>query len=301
MHAVNETRENPAMNYLLYIMIVFVLVWWLENPSQIHANSLIMRKNSAEELESWLKNFHWGNRSQLNETGELPRYKFYGEVVSVLLQLARKIGGSYQEAFLFLREGLQCDRQFEKKVREALIGIWVQLALLMLLTWGFIVGALSLVEVTVPTIKLILIFCWQITGLCTLPIVLRFLRNRYFGAIGKLWRTLFILKALLRAPLARSEIFAMAGVQELSNINQKTLLPLVERLREACQKTLKEGKSYEEDVNYLMGELRFQERWHFELFEKRLTVIKLVLLSVFFLPSYLAFIFFLLGDLMALM
>jgi hypothetical protein len=64
---------------------------------------------------------------------------------------------------------------------------------------------------------------------------------------------------------------------------------------------LKLGSSYEEDLKYLMEELRFQEKWHFELFEKRLTVIKLALLSLFFLPSYLAFIFLLLSDLMALM
>ena len=73
------------------------------------------------------------------------------------------------------------------------------------------------------------------------------------------------------------------------------------KLKTTCQNTLKMGISYEDDVKYLMGELRFQEKWHFELFEKRLVVIKLVLLSVFFLPSYLSFIFLLLGDLMNLM
>ena len=73
------------------------------------------------------------------------------------------------------------------------------------------------------------------------------------------------------------------------------------KLKETCQKALKIGSSYDDEVKYLMEELRFQEKWHFELFEKRLTVIKLSLLSVFFLPSYLAFIFLLLGDLMATM
>ena len=61
------------------------------------------------------------------------------------------------------------------------------------------------------------------------------------------------------------------------------------------------GGSYEEEVLTLMSELRFQEKWHFELFEKRLMVIKLGLMSIFFLPSYLAFIFLLLGDLLTLM
>jgi hypothetical protein len=289
------------MNYLVYAFLIVGLIWWTELPSLFLHNSLIMRKNPAEDLEAWLKKFHLGSRDQLKDLGQIPRYKFYGDIIGLLLDLARKIGGTYQEAFLFLREGLQSDRQFEKKIRESLVGIWLQLGLLMALTWGFIGAAQVLVQVTVPLSKLMLIFLWQVLGLATLPLILKFLRQRYFGPLGKLWQCLFVLKALMKAPLARSEIFSIAGMQHLSEINHKNLSPIVERLREACQRTLKEGKSYEEEVAHLMNELRFQERWHFEIFEKRLTVIKLLLLSVFFLPSYLAFIFFLIGDLMALM
>lgn len=94
---------------------------------------------------------------------------------------------------------------------------------------------------------------------------------------------------------------AVAGVTKLKNISQKSLEPIVEKLKETCQRALQQGGSYEEEIVSQMGELRFQEKWHFELFEKRLMVIKLGLLAIFFLPSYLAFIFLLLGDLMTLM
>jgi hypothetical protein len=72
-------------------------------------------------------------------------------------------------------------------------------------------------------------------------------------------------------------------------------------LRATCERILKVGGSYDLEVRNLMEELRFQEKWHFELFEKRLTVIKLGILSIFLLPSYLMFIFLLLGDLMAVL
>jgi hypothetical protein len=146
-----------------------------------------------------------------------------------------------------------------------------------------------------------LILLWQSTGLSMLPVVMKFLRKKYFGEIGKIWKMLFVMKSLQKVPLSRSEMLTYAGVQELNHIKQKSLVDLVLKFKELCQKTLKLGGNYEEDIKYLMEELRFQEKWHFDLFEKRLTVIKLVLLSVFFLPSYLAFIFLLLGDLMALM
>lgn len=289
------------MSYIFYFVLICGLVYWVEESTVFLPNSLILRKNPAEELENWLKKFNWNSRQDLPDLGRLPSYKFYSEVIEVLLSLARKMGGSYQESILFLREGLQTDRQFEKKIKEAVLGMWLQMGLMMLLTWIFIIAALSLVDVKVTTFHLVLIFVWQAVGLSTLPFLLSFFRKKYFGDIGKIWKMLFILKSLAKVPVSRSEVLTFAGVQELNNITQKSLSAIVSRLKETCQKSLKVGVSYEDDVKYLMEELRFQEKWHFELFEKRLTVIKLTLLSVFFLPSYLAFIFLLLGDLMALM
>lgn len=289
------------MSYAFYFVLIMGLVFWIEGPYPILPNSLIIRKRPADELESWLKRFNWGNRQELQDPGRLPVYKFYSEVVEVLLQLARRMGGNYQESILFLREGLQSDKQFEKKIKEATLGMYLQMGLMMLLTWIFIFGAMNLVEVKVRTIHLVMIFLWQSVGLGVLPLTLRTIRKKYFGDIGKLWKMLFVLKSLMKVPLSRSEALTFAGVQELNNIKQKAMQEIVIKLKEMCHKILKLGTSYEDDLKYLMEELRFQEKWHFELFEKRLTVIKLVLLSVFFLPSYLAFIFLLLGDLMALM
>ena len=289
------------MSYILYLIVIVALIIWLETPQFVPANLLIMRKHPADELEAWLKKFNWGSRQEITEVTRLPIYKFYTEIVEVILNLARKMGGNYQESLLFLREGLQVDRQFEKKIKEATLGIWLQMGLMMGLTWIFIFGALSLVDVKVSSLYLFCIFLWQAVGLSLLPFVLTWLRKKYFGDIGCLWKMLFVLNSLGKVPLSRTEIFTLAGVGELKNITQKSLAGLVLKLKETCQKALKIGGSYEEEVKYLMEELRFQEKWHFELFEKRLVVIKLTLLSIFFLPSYLAFIFLLLGDLMALM
>ncbi|WPU64243.1 hypothetical protein [Peredibacter starrii] len=289
------------MSYFFYFIIIVVLVYWVERPHMALPNSLIIRKHPAEELEGWLKKFNWVNRQDLSDLGALPSYKFYTEVVEVLLSLARRMGGNYQDSMLFLREGLQVDRQFEKKIREAVMGTWLQMAMMMGLTWMFIFGALNLVDVKVSPLHLFFIFGWQSFGLSSLPFLLKWLRKKYFGDIGKIWKMLFVLRSLVKVPLSRTEVFAIAGVQELKMIKQKALESIVHKLKETCQKALKQGGSYEEEVKYLMEELRFQEKWHFELFEKRLIVIKLALLSIFFLPSYLAFIFLLLGDLMALM
>ena len=289
------------MQVFFYLFLICLLVIWVERPYRLLPKALIIRKSPGEELEEWLKRFHWHNRHELNLQSLLPRYKFYSEVTEVLLNLARKLGGNYQDSLLFLREGLQLDRQFEKKIKEVLLGMWLQMGFMMLLTWVFITSALSLVEVKMKTTHLLLIFLWQTLGLILLPFISSFLRKKYFGDIGKLWKILFILKSMVKVPLSRTEVFSIAGVGELASIKQKSLIGIVTKLRDICQKCLKMGTSYEEETTYLMDELRFHEKWHFELFEKKLTMVKLALLSLFFLPSYLAFIFLLLGDLISLM
>ncbi len=286
---------------ILYSLLLLALLYWMAPIPLTQANLWITKRNPANELEAWLKKFSWDNRLALGNPGALPSYKFYTEIVEILLSLARKMGGSYQDSILFLREGLQADQQFEKKLKEIVLGVWLQMSLLILLTWGFITASLFLVEITLSPWRLILIGGWQLIGLLALPQALRYYRRKYFAEIGQMWKILYILRALNKVPLARSEIFSIAGVSEVNQIKQKSLEGLVDKLKDTCQRTLQKGLSYEEDVLSLMAELRFQEKWHFELFEKRLTVVKLVLMAIFFLPTYLAFVFLLLSDLLTLM
>lgn len=289
------------LSVTVYLLLILLLILWIESDQRLGPNLLIIKRNAAEELEDWLKRFSWEKSREPLTQGELPQYKFYTEVVDLLLSLARKVGGTYQDSLLFLRQGLQSDRQFEKKLKEALWGTWLQMGLMVALTWIFILSSLSLVDIKVSSFKLILIGLWQMIGLLILPWLLRVLRMRYFGDIGILWRILYVLRSLSKVPLSRTEIMTIANVGLIKTIKQKTLSPLVDKLKQTCQKALQQGGSYEEEVVSLMEELRFQEKWHFELFEKRLMVIKLGLMSIFFLPSYLTFIFCLLGDLLTLM
>ena len=289
------------ISVILYMVILGGILFWVLSPSALVSNRLIIKPNPADDLESWLKKFNWTQRSELQPQSILPHYKFYTEILEIILGLARKVGGSYQDSLLFLRQGLQADRQFEKKLRENILGAWIQMGLMVSLTWLFIFCALAITNLSIDSSKLFGIALWQIIGLVLLPYAIGFFRLRLFGDIGKLWKMLYVLQCLVKVPLPRSEVLSVAGVTGLKEIHQKNLAHLVEKLKLTCQRTLQQGLSYEEDVLALMEELRFQEKWHFELFEKRMTMVKLGLMSLFFLPSYLVFMFILLGDLMQLM
>ena len=184
------------MNIVFYVLLIFLLIFWLETPSKWSFNSLNIRKSPADELEDWLKQFQWSSRSQLSPDVKLPQYKFYSNVVETLLSLARKFGGHYQESILYLRQGLQDDRQFEKKLKEMILGTWFQIGLIMFITWAFIISALMMVEVKAETSSLVFILLWQTIGLASLPSILKHYRQKYFGEIGILWKVLYILSSL---------------------------------------------------------------------------------------------------------
>jgi hypothetical protein len=286
------------LSVIIYLTLVFILVYWVERPGLFFSKSLIIRPHPAEELGEWLKSFQWGQRGELKTQKQLPEYKFYTETIETILNLARRMGGNFQDALLFLRERLQSDLQFEKKLKELILGTWLQMGMMMFLTWAFILGALHITEISMGMVPLLMLLLWQVTGLIALPLVVRYFRQKYFGEIGVLWKMLYVLSSLSRVPLARSEVMTLAGVQHLPHIKGRGLLPLAHKLREVCKMAMREGGSYESEIKTLMDELAFQEKWYFELFSKRLMALKLALLSLFFLPSYLAFIFLLLGDLL---
>lgn len=281
---------------LIYIASVFILVYWVENDMRLSSKLLNFNKSDAYQLEDWLKKFNW-NKQELSISFKLPQYKFYSSVIEILLELARKKGGKFNEGLLFLRTGLQNDIQFEKRVKEILKGVWLQMSLMFVMTWIFILSCIEMTKIDFSTSSLIGILMWQMLALMVLFLVLKWLRRYYFHDIGKMWKIMHILKSLGHAPLARSEIYQLAGLSDLNTLTQKNLLPLSEKLQETCTQALKIGGNYFDEINSLMEELRFQEKWHFELFEKRLSALKLSLLSLFFLPSYLFFIFLLMEKL----
>ena len=289
------------LTIIIYLLFLAVMVYWLGVESKFEFKLLNLNDHPGRELEDWLKRFNWDRSNLTSSAVQLPRYKFYSEVVETLLSLARKMGGKYQDALFFLRQGLQADLQSEKKLKELLLGTVLQIAFMIMLTWGFIIGASFLVEVKTKMSFLLIILSWQLIGLISLPWLIKHFRKKLFEDLGKLWKILFVFKSLNKLPLSRSEILTISGAVDLEKIKQKNLQPIVEKLLLLCQKSREQGINSDDELSVLMKELRFIETWHFELFEKRLVTIKLILMAVFFLPSYLAFIFNLLGDLLALM
>lgn len=248
----------------------------------------------GEELLDWVKKFNWERREQ--DKYQIPDYKFFSGLINLLLEMSRRFGGQYKDALMSVRESLSADIQFEKKLKEFIWGSYFQKGSIFVLSWAFILIATSMTSIKLGLNVYVGIFCWQCFGLLLFPVICQRLKSYYFDGIGKLWLSLYVLKSLSSAGLSRSEIFKLARINELNQVKHPNLESLVLKLQDTCEISLKQGGSYLKEVEELSQECKFLEKWHLELFEKRLSAFKLGILGGFFLPSYLGFVYFLLRS-----
>lgn len=280
---------------ILFMLSVSIYGFWLICLYFLAQKRTFKKKRSpGEELSSWLKKFNWERREQ--QTHHLPEYKFFSGLINLLLEMSRRYGGQYKEAFLSVKESLNQDLQFEKKLKEFIWGSYLQKIFIFVLSWGFILFAQHLTQVKLDLYVYLGILGWQSVGMILLPVLCLHLKKYYFSGLGQIWLSLYVLKAMLTVSLSRSEIFKLAKIYELNEIKHKNLESLVQKLQTSCELSLKQGGSYGKDVDELIEECKFIEKWHMDLFEKRLNAVKLLILSFFFLPSYLGFIYFLLDS-----
>lgn len=259
---------------MIQLLATIFFALWIEPAgahSLINVISLKKKKHPGVELEVWLKHFKGRSSHLFSSSGpiNLPHYKFYTEIIEIILSFSRRIGSGFQDSFLSLREGLLEDLQFESKIKSMTYGVYGQMVFISVVTWVFIFMGLHLTEVKMNYLYLLSILSWQVIGFSILPIILKFLRRKYFNDLGLVWKILMILKSLTKVPLPRGEVFKLSGVKELSKVRQKNLLHLSDKIKESCEKTLKTGLSYENDINFLFKELRFQENFSFTVLEKK--------------------------------
>ncbi len=288
------------MQIFFYFIFLFFFIPWIEKL-QFHLIVFSKKTHPSLELENWLRGFEWGKYLNQEESFKLPNYKFYTSLIEIILNFSRTYGGRYKDIFLILREALRFDSQFEKRLKDIILGTYFQIIVISILTWGFIFLVWYLTRIRLSFGQHLFLIVWQFIGVSLIPYFSSSLRKKYFSDIGQLWHVLFSLYSLQFLPIPRTEVFKLSGVQNLKKIKQKSVGHIVEKIHVICEEATKKGQNYEEDLKLAMDELRFTEKWHCELFEKRMVILKLVILSLFFLPSYLMFIFFILGHLMRLM
>ncbi len=280
------------MNIIYYFIFILLLAIWLLRPEK----SVMNLQVSGGELELWLKKFHW-NGPALTTKIELPRYKYFSDLVEMLLSLARQWGAQYQQVFLILREILHHDLQFEKQLKDFLLGCWFQMLFIVLMSWIFIILGVSWIGIEINSNYLWGIGIWQSLGLLSFHFGLLKLRSHFISALGMFWRSLICLRSLSETALPRSEVLRMSQIKELDSVQMKDWVEFKHKIQHLGQWILTSGQSPVKEINYLIEELKFLEKHQILRFQKASHILKFATLVIFFIPAYFAFLFIIFSGL----
>lgn len=283
------------MNMVFYFVFILLLAIWSLRPEK----SVTSLSLSGQALEEWLKKFHWSGPA-LQTKIELPRYKFFSELVEMLLSLARQWGAQYQQVFMTLREILHQDLQFEKELKEFLQGCWFQMIFIVLMSWLFIILGTSWVKIPFPLHYMVCIGIWQSLGMIFFFVGIKMLKKKFLAALGAYWRSLICLRSLAETALPRSEVVRMSQLKNLDSYPEAQWQDFKLKVQHLGQWMMSSGQSPVKEIGYLMDELRFLEKHQIQKFQKMSHVLKFAILVVFFIPAYFAFLFIIFSNLGAM-
>lgn len=237
------------------------------------------------------------NRSQLarGQSIELTQYKFFTELVDELLVNYRQTGANIFNYIGELRKNLLKDIKYEKKLAGARNSSLAEMGMIFGMSGMFSLFATSYAEINIPTSSLFLAFGWQLTGAFLFLYSMKVLRQKHFKPFHKYLRAASFLDIFIKTA---HPVNVIAKKIELSSLDKdKSLLHLKERM-ELILEQIKSHGIYDQSQGEELG----AECWYcyeekLERFFQEIKRLKLSVITLFFLGSYLFIFFSLVGAL----
>lgn len=222
--------------------------------------------------------------------GEVPQYKYFSEILITLLEFKRNFGLGISKTKSDLKKALVKDSQFERKISSQVKGAFSQSIMVGIIVWGFAYMAGVFVERSPPTFIFIIMGFLQVSGAIILYLSLKYLRMKKFKNLNLYFYSLYSLKCFASSGCSTAQVISMSRVESLKEIKEKDLELLRSRVIELVTLWKLSGRPIKDEIDELIDELHFILELRFESFLKQLIGLKFLVLSVFFLSSYLIYI-----------
>lgn len=288
------------MYYILVFLVVLVLVvqmnYW-ERLAQILSKYYL----NAKELipDGLIKNgknlvlnlSHYSSRATDQEKDvNMPHYKYFTKLILDLYQARRVYGAEIQKHMLNIKSAILSDLQFEKKVKSLSFNSYSQFFAMSLLTWGFIFLTSKIMSYSADPLILFLIIFMQLIGSLLFFFIFKKVKKTMMDEIGKIEAPIYTMKALIRVGIPVSLVCERCEMDQLSNLKNKSIRELVERLFYSIDRLKNEGTPIESTLSEILDEVYFIRDQKFNKFINIISFFKFIILALFYLTSYFVFI-----------
>ena len=290
----HDAMMEKVLFHFIFVSCLFFLpgkFWrWAEKfckKIQTH----LLYKNPAKQAQLLIEKLgqldvpEWFQR----EAGPLPLYKFFTSLIKSILQYGRNFGAPVGKILQNLRQGMIKDRQFEIKFVDERRGALAQFFLVTCITWTFLLICRQMVDVKTPLVYQGTIAGLQILGTCIYLGGVVFLRRKLFYPFPPYIFTLTTLQALSQAEIPLGLILKKSKLQDL--INGPPLCHIHGAVETLIDDWQTRGSPVQGRLKDLLEETWFLQEMRFDLFLKTSKLLKFFCLAVFFLSSYLLYLY----------
>lgn len=228
----------------------------------------------------------------------LPPYKYFTSLVENLLRLCAQYGGPLFGPLSEIRRALAQDLQFEEKYgRESRAGLG-QMLLLLLMVWFFIFCASQLTDLHFPWHMYLIIALLHTLGMLTFIHLQKKIKLRLFHGLGSYFSAFYSCKALLASGAPLNLAIKEARLESLFEDQNPQYLALRVGLKNALERLQSKGSPIQDELELLIAELLFLQEQAYQQFGRKFLALRLTVMSLFFLGSYLYFMASLVGCLL---
>lgn len=231
-------------------------------------------------------------QSQKSNIFAYPRYKYFTKLMERILKITKIYGVSWHLAGETFRNILASDLKWERKIQQEFKSGLFQVFCLVFFIWIFIImSQKSLPEYNDMTKFKTFILVYQLMGLFIYVKMANHLRFNIFKSFEGLAFSVQTLRSLLVVGINFKKLIELSKFAELNQKFKNPLAHIFERLELSVKFWKEQGISPKEELDRLLLELSFAQEIILGQLAQKLMVLKFFVMSIFFLGSYLLYLF----------
>ncbi|MFW5887711.1 MAG: hypothetical protein ACOCUH_02825 [Bacteriovoracia bacterium] len=220
----------------------------------------------------------------------LPQYKFYTSLVENLYRFKAQFGVPVKATLMRIKRGIQQDDKMENQLQAEKNSSYLQMSGIIVMTWFFVYYAMSIFSLPISRGILYGIGLWQLIGLFLFMFIMNKLRKSYFAPYSLYFGKIYAWQSLMDVGLPLGEINSKLELNHLLEDNSKRFEFIRRRMSEQISNVHKYGNYNAEETEDIVDQLWSMQEETFKRFQRVQSATKLIVIAIFFVSSYFAFL-----------
>ncbi len=220
-------------------------------------------------------------------------YKFYSNLLEDLYKLERQDGVVVKSFLLEIRKSLMQDISFEKKKKTEIGNGFYQMFFMSGIIFLFLFVLESQLNLKVPFFLKLGIILWQLIGTTLFALTVIWIENKIFTPFSDFIYYLYRLRSMCSIHIDANALFLSFREFCESTKKHKSTKSSVNRVEELLIRLRDMGIPIGSELKEIQEDLWDDMLFEFEKFQKKLFFMKFLVLTFFFLATYLVFVLYL--------